>query len=457
MSPIDYIILAIYLSIVLGVGFLLGRNEDSENFFVNGRKTGTFLLIFTALSTSVGAGSVLGMASAAYTTGISLGLVFILVSAFGWGLMAYLAPRIKRWSDSTNAYTLGDYFLHRYSERTKKIAAIVILVSAFLSTAIQFVAFGKLIETMLGLPLTVALVATALFTITYTVLAGIKGDFYTDAIQFFVMMPVFFMLFYKTMTSYSWASIAEVLPATAFDPFAHAGPVFFFAGVLFGFPLILVSMDIWQRIFAASSPATVRKAFIYSGLLKVVVIAASVMLGFMALRVVPGVDGDTAIYEMMIQILPAGVLGIGFASILAILMSTIDSVLMVGSATLTKDFYLARNPNASEKQKLFMGRVYIVYFGLASLAVALLFQDIVALSVASVQSVSVFAPALLGGLLWKKSSSNGAFWSILIGFITVVGSYPFLKDTSFVPGILIAAIIFIVFSIYEARSRKAVA
>ena len=65
---------------MLGLGIYLYRKEDSEGFFVNNRSTKTVLLVFTALSTSVGAGTVLGMASAAYSTGIALGLIFLIIS-----------------------------------------------------------------------------------------------------------------------------------------------------------------------------------------------------------------------------------------------------------------------------------------------------------------------------------------------------------------------------------------
>src|SRR3972149_10226576 len=101
ISTLDIGIIFVYVLVMLGIGFFLGRKEDSEGFFVNNRKTKTFLLIFTALSTSVGAGSILGVASAAYTTGISFGLSFAILSLLGWMLIAWLAPRIKSFGAKT--------------------------------------------------------------------------------------------------------------------------------------------------------------------------------------------------------------------------------------------------------------------------------------------------------------------------------------------------------------------
>ncbi|MEX0930049.1 MAG: hypothetical protein WDZ79_00045 [Candidatus Paceibacterota bacterium] len=103
ISSLDLSIIIVYILVVLAVGYYLGRKEGADSFFVNNRQTKLWLLVFTALSTSVGAGTVIGVAGAAYDTGISFGLTFMLVSAIGWWVAGYLAPRIKKWSDGAGA------------------------------------------------------------------------------------------------------------------------------------------------------------------------------------------------------------------------------------------------------------------------------------------------------------------------------------------------------------------
>lgn len=447
IAGLDLLIIVAYLVVVLGVGFFLGKGEKTEGFFVNNRKTGLFLLIFTTLSTQVGAGTVIGLSSAAYTSGISLGLTYLILVLGGWLFMAWLAPRIKAWADQTQAYTLGDYFNSRYSKATRRVGTVVILCSYFLITAVQFVAFAKLAEVTVGVNFKLALIITAFITILYTIFAGIRGDFYTDAIQFFVMLPVFSFLFIAAFRQTSLVEVFSGLSPEMFNPFNYAGPAFFIAALAFGIPIIAVSMEVWQRVFAASSSRVARKAFIYSGVLNALLIAASIIIGFIALKLVPGVDGDSAMFELMKSLLPAGILGLGFASVLAILMSSIDSMLMVGSATLTKDFYLVRYPETSEKRTLFMGRFFVFIFGVIALVVAMFFQDIVKLIVVSSQVLGVFMPALIGGLLWKRSTAPAAFWSILIGFVTTVGLLYFMPDTAFIPGLILAIVIFVVMSL----------
>jgi len=96
VSSLDISILVIYILACLSLGLYLSRKEGAEGYFVNNRKTKPLFLIFTALSTSVGAGTVLGVASASFQTGISFGVLFMIASGLGWTLMGYLAPRIKK-------------------------------------------------------------------------------------------------------------------------------------------------------------------------------------------------------------------------------------------------------------------------------------------------------------------------------------------------------------------------
>lgn len=452
ISYVDVTIIVGYLVAVLGFGFFLSKRESVDDFFVNNRKTKLFLLIFTALSTSVGAATVLGVAGAAYTTGISFGLGFVIISALGWFLIATLASRIKAWGDRTQAYTLGDFFATRYSGATRRIGSIVTVLAYFMFTAIQFVAFARLVEIITNINFFTALFLTALVTIIYTVLAGIKGDFYTDAIQFFVMLPVFIFLFIEGFSRISLSEIFTQVPTEFLSPYNYAGPIFFFASVLFGFPLLLVSMEVWQRVFAALDAKTARNAFYFSGLLKVLFITAAIVIGLMAFHLVPGVEKDTAVFALMKDILPSGLLGLGFASILAILMSTVDSMIMVGSATLTKDFYLVKYPESDNKKVLKVGRISALLFGLGALVVALILPDIVRLSVTSAQILLIFAPALLGGLLWKRVNEKAAFWSILSGFIVTLVALPFKPDLAFIPGFAVCLVTFFFFVIRNKQS-----
>ncbi len=140
--------------------------------------------------------------------------------------MAALAPKIKAFGDEHGAYTFGDYLAHQYSGRVRKVGRLVVVLAYFFTTSIQFVAFAQLINVTTDLSFTSALLIVALVTFAYTVLAGVKGDFYTDIIQFFVMLPVFIFLFVKGFALVEFDNLL-VLPDGFLNVYNYGGPLFF--------------------------------------------------------------------------------------------------------------------------------------------------------------------------------------------------------------------------------------
>ncbi|HHF09174.1 MAG TPA: hypothetical protein ENL28_01005 [Candidatus Atribacteria bacterium] len=101
-----------------------------------------------------------------------------------------------------------------------------------------------------------------------------------------------------------------------------------------------------------------------------------------------------------------------------------------------------------------MGRIFVFLFGLGAFVVALIFQDIVRLAVTSVQILTIFAPALLGGLLWKRSTAPAAFWSILVGFVLTIVLLPFMPDAAFIPAVAVSIIIFLALSFRGSKKTE---
>lgn len=90
------------------------------------KKTKTLFLTFTALTATVGSSTLLGVAAASYSSGISFGLSFALLSVFGWGLVAWLAPRIKEWGDRIGAYTFSDFITVRFVPSVRTTSVLII-------------------------------------------------------------------------------------------------------------------------------------------------------------------------------------------------------------------------------------------------------------------------------------------------------------------------------------------
>ena len=114
-----FCLLVIYLLVILAVSIKLSLKETLDGFFVNNRKTRTVFLVFSIVSTTFGAGALIGLAGAAYSTGISFGISNLVTVILGFTLLALIAPKIKRFGDKFGAHTIGDFFAVRFSHRAR--------------------------------------------------------------------------------------------------------------------------------------------------------------------------------------------------------------------------------------------------------------------------------------------------------------------------------------------------
>jgi len=363
LSFIDSAIIILYLLALFAFGILIGRKEGLEDFLINNRKTKLFFLIFTIVSTNVGAGIIIGTAAASYETGISFGISLIISEIAAFLLIALLAPRIKRFGDKHKAHTLAEFFGVRYSNSNKLLVAGIIVIAYFFWTAIQFVALATLAKVVTGWDFNLILIFVAISTIIYTSFAGIKSDFYTDVVHFWVMvLTLFLVLVPLAFAKAGGFSALANLPAGYYNPFSFGGPVIFFGALIFGSILLLPAMEVWQRIYASSNEKEAKKALLWSAAINIPFTVVAVFLGLIAASLYTGINRDESLFVLMNGILPAGLLGLGIAGILATIISTVNSGMLVGSITILKDFYKnVFNKNASERNMLLMGRIFYFY------------------------------------------------------------------------------------------------
>lgn len=455
MSDIDLIILVSYICGLFAIGMYVGLRENADDFLVFSRRAPFILVMFSVVSTWVGAGTTVATASSGYAKGISLGVTASIGGLIGVITAGLFAPTVKAFGDSYGAHTIGDFFAIRYSRASRYLAGSLIVLVYMLLTAGQLVAMASLLKVWVDMRLEWLLAAAALSTVVYTAFAGIKSDFYTDGVHFVVMILVFFgVLTPAIMNGGGDLSAIKKLPPTFFDPFAYGGVSFFVAGIVFGVGMVFVTMEIWQRIYASSSATAARWALILSGVVIVAFYVLSSLIGMVARALdLPVSNPDLALFVAMKQFLPKGLLGLGLAAFLAVIISTVNSLLMVVSATLTKDFYqpLIR-PEASDAQMLRAGRAITFLVGVLAFGFSVLFQSVVVLTVNSMFILLVLVPAIMGGFFWRRSTSKGCFLSIVTGAAVTFIVTIFRPNEAFVPGFLASLLVFVIASKFTAHS-----
>lgn len=458
VTTTDLVIVAVYLLGLFAWAIHIGLGETAQDFLVFSRRAPFTLVLFSIVATWVGVGTTVVTAASAYDAGISLGLTACLGGLLGCIGAALYSPRLKAFGDGFGAHTIGDFFAVRYSRASRLAAGSLILVVYLLLTAAQFVGLSALLTVWTGADFRTVVIFAAVSTVIYTAFAGIKSDFFTDMIHFIVMTIVLFIILLPIAVRNVGGFHGFLrLPASHFDPFAYGGVTFFIAGLIFGGGSVFVTMELWQRVYASSSGKAARRALWMAIAIIILFYGVSTTLGMAARLLLPDLPNrDHALFALMSKYLPPGVLGLGLAGFIAILLSTLNSTIMVASATLTKDFWcsLRRHPSDDQRALLTVGRVTTGLSGVAGLLVALALPDLVTLSVNGMFMLLVLLPAIVGGFVWRRATATAALLSVVLGILAVAVFLVVDASIAFVPGFLVSLIAFVVCSLMTHHSQS---
>lgn len=450
VATLDLAVIGAYIAILFFINVFVVRSRNLEEYLVNNRKTKLLLLILTIVSTNVGAGFFLAVAAESYTTGISFGITIAIISTISFIVLSFLGPRIKKFGDKNKAYTLPQFLASTYNSNSNRflVAGIILLAYIFL-TALQLVGIGAIASTIFDTGLTTIILIVGLATIVYTAIAGFKGDIITDAISFIITAVILIIILIPILST----NVIN-LPDNYYNIFAFGGPEFIVFGIIFGSIAAILQMELWQRLYSAESAKTARRALLISAGVQVPFIIVALFLGLAAASVLPDLDKNIALFALMEKVLPTGLLGLGLVAVLAIIMDTVNSLILVGSSILLNDFYRVFKKTFQEKNLLRLARILTLAFGLVALAIAYLIPDVVSLLLIGGFMILPVAPPLLAGLLWKNLSAKASFVSILVGFIVTIIFIPSMPQTAFIPGFLVSLIIFVGWSLIRKFWRR---
>lgn len=446
MALIDIIIVALFFLIILIIGLIDRKKITLEDYWVNSRKTKTFFLVATVLSTFIGVGAILGTAGIAFNGGglIALAIPF----SFLFYLMLYakfLAPKIKEFGDKHKAYTLPDFFAVRYSKKAGIVASGVNLISYGLFLALQILGMGIFVNALTGFNPNVATILGALIVIAYTTVGGLKADIRTDVFQFIIMLVLLFVflpiVIFKGGGFLALQNLStSFLLGTNFAPPYVAILAFLFIGMI-----TFTCADLWQRAYAGDSKKTVKKAAYISGILAFLFLIMAVLLGIYGNILLPNSTSNTILSDLMTLILPAGLYGLILAGFFAAVMSSADTVLLITSMTLVHDIYQkGMNKQMSGEETLKLSRKVTFILGVLALIVALIIFNIVHLAVEAISFYVVLVPSIIFGFYWKRANNKAAIWSVIIGLIGVIVFLFIDPIQAFIPGIILSFVTFIV-------------
>lgn len=460
-----------YLVLMMAIGYYAyKRTVDSTDYFLGGRTLGPWPTAISAGASDMSGWLLLGLPGFAFTSGVaSLWLAGGLLLGT-WANWLVCAKRLRTFSiEADNALTLPEFFARRFDDNSKllqTISAFFILLFFLFYTSSGLVAGGKLFETVFGLDYKVAVIIGTVCVVSYTLFGGFLAVSWTDLVQGLLMaaalvfVPLIAMEGGLGDLSNSLAAknpeLLDMFSSASGEPMTAIAIISLVAWGLgyFGQPHILA------RFNASRSNKDLTTARRIAVTWTTISMAGAILVGLVGMLYVDAhmggqlADSETIFMLLVNALFHPVIAGILLAAILAAVMSTADSQLLVSSSALAEDFYKQLfRPNASASEVVMVGRLGVVVLALIALALAFNPDSTVLglVSYAWAGFGAAFGPALIFALYWKRMNRNGALAGILVGGITVVvwkqltgGVFDIFE---IVPGFILASIAIFVVSL----------
>lgn len=376
-----------------------------------------------------------------YDTGISYGIVLMASFILGAILLGILSLKIREFGRKQGIYNLPDFFHKKFDKKNKTLAGILQVLLLFVWVGIQAVAFASLATVLVGISFDVALILVSVVTILYTAVGGLKIDIVSDFIQFWVILCMFIVVMVLGVLEVgSISSLFTQVPQGHFSLLGFGGISWFVGGVLVSGFLYMAGTHHWQRILAAKNKNVARKSFYYSIPFLIIIAVLAIGMGLVSSVMLEGINKDSAIFLLIENLLsPIGV-GIALAAILAVIMSSIDSLLIGGSTVIYRSWFKRK---FRPKKELFYARLITALFGVIGFAIAFIVPNIITLSLFQAYFALIFVPPIMAGLYSKKTSSNAVFWSLIIPFVVLVVLFPIVGKNTFLINVPLGVLIIV--------------
>ena len=482
MTPADTattIMFAIYLVAMLLIGWLGYRaTSNLSDYILGGRSLGSFVTALSAGASDMSGWLLMGLPGAVYASGLSESWIAIGLCIGAWLNWYFVAGRLRVYTEKVgNALTMPDYFTNRFEDHSNLLrifTAVVILVFFTLYCASGVVAGARLFESMFGMPYSVALWVGALCTIAYVFIGGFLAVSWTDTIQASLMIGA--LILAPLMVIYNQGGVTESIQlveqikpgATSLmgdlDTLAILSLAAWGLGY-FGQPHIIV------RFMALRTPADAKSGRRIGISWMVLTVFGALSGAFMGIAYfarhpeasLTNPETAESVFLDLSQILfHPFIAGLILSAVLAAIMSTLSSQLIVCSSALVEDLYgIFSSKKLSAGKSLWLGRAGVAIVALVAGALAWNPNSSILQLVAFAWAGfgSAFGPTVLLSLYWRKLTTQGALASMITGAVVAFawGQSP-MKSVLYemVPGFASALLVAIVVSLMTYKKNDTI-
>ncbi|MFS0577406.1 sodium/proline symporter PutP [Sporosarcina sp. 179-K 3D1 HS] len=456
------IAIILYMALMLLIGWYAFRQTSNlTDYMLGGRSLGPAVTALSAGAADMSGWLLMGLPGAIYAKGLVGAWIAIGLTVGAYLNWLLVAPRLRVYTQVSNdSITIPSFLENRLKDKSRLLriaSGIIILVFFTFYVSSGMVAGGKFFLSSFGLSYHAGVLIVSAVVIAYTLFGGFLAVSYTDAVQGFIMFFALILVpivgvFITGGLSETAATIREVNPQLLN---LVSGATFF--GILssvawglgyFGQPHIIVR---FMAISSVKETKSARRIGIGWMFLSLAGAIATALVGIAYYRQNPGatlVDSETVFIALGQIIFHPFIAGIMLAAVLAAVMSTISSQLIVTSSALIEDLYKAiYKSDASDQQYVFLGRMAVLIVSIVALILAWPNKESILklVSFAWAGFGGAFGPIILLSLYWNKITAKGALWGMVAGAVTVGvwGNIKVLTDNLYeiVPGFLVCLVV----------------
>lgn len=447
---IKFAVLAIYISILFLIGIFASRRiKGMSDYYVGGKKMGFWAVAFSARATGESGWLLIGLTGMGAMAGYSAYWVVIgeLLGVFlSW---QFMAKRFKRRTDDYQAITIPDYLQSHFKSTTNTlriIAASVLVVFVVIYVASQMDVTGIAFESMLGIDYRLGALIGFGIVLVYMFFGGFVAAVWSDLFQGILMLSGLVLL--PIVVWFSMDHGAGITAGlNAIDPtltqiMGRSEDVWMNVSTLIGFSMIglgfLGSPQVYVRFMSIKSETEIDKGKVVALLFTFLTDAAAVTVGILTRiyftsagqdsEAILGNGGEDVLSMITHEFLPTILVALFIAIVLSAIMSTIDSLLIMASSAVTRDFYQKIfRPDVKDEDLGNISRAVTIGMAMAALGIAIMLynfypdRQIFWIMIFGWSGIAAtFCPVIILSLFWEGYSEKGAIATMITGFISVI-------------------------------------
>jgi len=480
MNIYELISIGLYMLLMILIGFYSYRKStsNSEEFLIGGRKMGAAVTALSAGAADMSGWLLMGLPGAMYLSGLSSAWIAIGLTTGAFLNYVLVAPRLRVYTEiAKDSITLPVFFENRFHDKTqllKIVSSILILVFFTLYTSAGMVSGGRLFESAFGVDYHTGLFITTFVVVLYTFLGGFLAVSLTDFVQGTIMVIALILL--PIVLVIQIGGLGETI-AIIDNKGGHYLNLFTGSTTIsiisllawglgyFGQPHILV------RFMAIDSVKEISKARNIGISWMIFTVGGAMLVGLFGIAYLQKYDAitmdrfdsskelaETIFIHLSRTLFHSFIGGFLLSAILAAVMSTISSQLLVTSSSITEDIFKTFFKRyATSRNMLMMSRFSVLIVAIIALLLSLQPKDSILNLVGNAWAGfgAAFGPLILLSLLWKRTTAIAGLCGMIVGGAVVLMwvyiPHNYKQVYEIIPGFLLSFLTIVLISLFTKR------